>query len=41
MISIKEGQLLKELGLTRRKEIWSREGRDLSHISSKIILKDS
>jgi hypothetical protein len=41
MINIKEGQLSKNLGKTRRKERWNRGRRGLSHHSSEIILKDN
>jgi hypothetical protein len=41
MINIKEGQLSKNLGKTRRKTIWKGGRRGLSHHSSEIILKGS
>jgi hypothetical protein len=41
MINKKKGQLSKNLGKTRRNSRWIRGRRELSHHSSKIILRDN
>jgi hypothetical protein len=41
MIIIKEGQLSKNFGKTRRNTIWNRGRRGLSQHYSEIILKDN
>jgi hypothetical protein len=41
MRRIKEGQLSKRLGMTRRKERWSKERKGISHHFSEIVLKDN
>jgi hypothetical protein len=41
MINIKEDQLSKNIGKTRRKTRWNRGRRGLSHHSSEIILRDN
>jgi hypothetical protein len=40
MINKNQGQLSKNLGKTKRNSRWIRGRRELSHHSSKIILKD-
>jgi hypothetical protein len=41
MMSIKPGQLSKNIGKTRRNIRWNRGRNGLNHHSSKIILRDS
>jgi hypothetical protein len=41
MINKMQGQLSKKLGKTRINSIWIRGRRELSHHSSKIILRDN
>jgi hypothetical protein len=41
MISIEEDQLSKRLRKIRRKKIWNRGRRVLSHPTSEIVLRDS
>jgi hypothetical protein len=41
MINIKEDQLFRELGLTRRKVRWNRERNDISHHFLEVVLKDN